>query len=129
MIFTDFSGDYSAAISDAERCLAIDPSFLKGYYRLVSAQLGAKKLKEAEASIKDALDMATQQGVEADFGRLSGQLAKARDAGAQKEDTGPPKPTAKDFAIGDEIGQGGTLRKQSGQKRDDVPGDVISCEP
>mmetsp|Transcript_26077 Transcript_26077/g.61938 ORF Transcript_26077/g.61938 Transcript_26077/m.61938 type:complete len:335 (-) Transcript_26077:1320-2324(-) len=55
---------WTKAIDDAKECIRLDPQFVKGYYRLATAQLEAKDLQSAEATIKQGL------GLDADNSQL-----------------------------------------------------------
>mmetsp|Transcript_26076 Transcript_26076/g.61930 ORF Transcript_26076/g.61930 Transcript_26076/m.61930 type:complete len:338 (-) Transcript_26076:1358-2371(-) len=48
---------WSKAIDDAKECIRLDPQFVKGYYRLATAQLEAKDLQGAESTIKQGLNL------------------------------------------------------------------------
>ena len=45
------------AIDDAKECIRLDPQFIKGYYRLATAQLESKDLQGAESTIKQGLSL------------------------------------------------------------------------
>jgi len=46
---------YDLAIRDARECLKVAPSFVKGYYRLASAQVGLGLLDEALVTVRQGL--------------------------------------------------------------------------
>ncbi|KAJ2393746.1 Palmitoyl-protein thioesterase 1, partial [Coemansia sp. RSA 2559] len=48
-----FTESYGAAKADADSALAIDPSFIKAYYRRASANLAMGKLKEARSDFRE----------------------------------------------------------------------------
>lgn len=48
---------WSKAIDDAKECIRLDPQFIKGYYRLATAQIEAKDLAGAESTIKQGLSL------------------------------------------------------------------------
>lgn len=48
-------GNFTDAAADAEKCIALDPSFVKGYYRLANAQFELEKYDEAIATIRSGL--------------------------------------------------------------------------
>lgn len=49
--------DWKGAIEDAKECLRLDPSFMKGYYRLATALVEAKDYTSALAAIRQGLSM------------------------------------------------------------------------
>ena len=48
---------WDEAISDAKECIKLNPTFIKGYYRLASAQIENSDLDGASASIKQGLNI------------------------------------------------------------------------
>ena len=46
---------WQEAADDAKECIRLDPSFVKGYYRLASAQMELKELDAAMATIRQGL--------------------------------------------------------------------------
>ncbi len=49
--------DWESAIKDAKECVRLNPEFIKGYYRLATAQLESKDYDAAEATIKQGLGL------------------------------------------------------------------------
>lgn len=49
--------EWKSAIEDAKECIKLDPSFLKGYYRLATAQVAMKDWDGATATIKQGLNL------------------------------------------------------------------------
>mmetsp|Transcript_8030 Transcript_8030/g.19753 ORF Transcript_8030/g.19753 Transcript_8030/m.19753 type:complete len:256 (+) Transcript_8030:144-911(+) len=49
--------DWESAIKDAKECIRLNPEFIKGYYRLATAQLESKDYDAAEATIKQGLGL------------------------------------------------------------------------
>ncbi|GMM34955.1 Hsp90 cochaperone [Saccharomycopsis crataegensis] len=49
--------EYSKALSDAEECVKINPTWAKGYNRVAAAELGLNKLDDADAAYKKALSL------------------------------------------------------------------------
>ena len=49
--------DWETAASDAKECIRLDPTFVKGYYRLASAQIELKEWDAATATIKQGLSV------------------------------------------------------------------------
>jgi tetratricopeptide (TPR) repeat protein len=48
---------WDEAVSDAKECIKLNPSFIKGYYRLATAQIEQNELDSASASIKQGLNI------------------------------------------------------------------------
>lgn len=48
---------WGEAVDDAKECIKLDPGFMKGYYRLATAQLAMKDYDAAMASIKQGLSL------------------------------------------------------------------------
>ena len=48
-------GDWQASADDAKECIRLDPTFVKGYYRLAAAQMELKGFDAALATIKQGL--------------------------------------------------------------------------
>ena len=48
---------WDEAISDAKECIKLNPSFIKGYYRLSSAQIEKNELDAAVSTIKQGLNI------------------------------------------------------------------------
>jgi len=48
---------WTEAISDAKACIRLDPSFIKGYYRLATAQIETNELDAATQTIKQGLNI------------------------------------------------------------------------
>jgi chaperonin cofactor prefoldin len=49
--------DWAKAVDDAKECIRLDPQFMKGYYRLATAQLELKDYELALATIKQGLSL------------------------------------------------------------------------
>ena len=49
--------DWPAAIQDAKECIKLDPTFIKGFYRLATAQIEMQDVDGANATIKQGLNM------------------------------------------------------------------------
>jgi len=47
--------EWESAIKDAKECIRLNPEFIKGYYRLATAQLESKDYDATEATIKQGL--------------------------------------------------------------------------
>ncbi|VEU36078.1 unnamed protein product [Pseudo-nitzschia multistriata] len=64
--------DWESAITDAKECIRLNPEFIKGYYRLATAQLESKQYDAAEATIKQGL------GIDANHGQLTRLLRNVK---------------------------------------------------
>jgi chaperonin cofactor prefoldin len=49
--------NWKEASDDAKECIRLDPSFIKGYYRLAMAQIELKELEGATATIRQGLGL------------------------------------------------------------------------
>ena len=49
--------EWEKSIEDAKECIRLNPEFIKGYYRLATAQLEQKEFDAAEATIKQGLSV------------------------------------------------------------------------
>jgi prefoldin subunit 1 len=49
--------DWKVAAEDAKECIRLDPTFIKGYYRLSSAQIELKQYDAATATIRQGLTL------------------------------------------------------------------------
>jgi len=47
--------EWSKAAEDAKECIKLSPDFIKGYYRLATAQLEVEEYDQAEATINQGL--------------------------------------------------------------------------
>lgn len=77
--------EWESAIKDAKECIRLNPEFIKGYYRLASAQLESKDYDAAEATIKQGL------GLDANHSQL---LKLLRTTKLQKKAAAAPTSTA-----------------------------------
>jgi len=50
-------GQWQDAISDAKQCIKLDPAFIKGYYRLSTAQIESNDLDGANTTVKQGLNI------------------------------------------------------------------------
>ena len=83
-------GDWSAAASDAVECIRLDPTFIKGYYRLVSAQVKMEKYDEALATAKQGLQLDEGNAELTKQVRLVKSLAAASAERGRRERQGKP---------------------------------------
>lgn len=74
---------WELAAKDAKECIKLEPSFIKGYYRLSTAQVELGELDSAIATVKQGLNL------DADNDQLSRllRIAKAKKASAKKATT------------------------------------------
>jgi chaperonin cofactor prefoldin len=49
--------EWEKSLDDAKECIRLDPEFIKGYYRLATAQLELKSYDAAEATIKQGMTL------------------------------------------------------------------------
>ncbi|KAG7358489.1 TPR repeat-containing serine/threonine protein kinase [Nitzschia inconspicua] len=49
--------EWEKSMQDAKECIRLDPEFIKGYYRLATAQLEMKNFDAAEATIKQGMTL------------------------------------------------------------------------
>ncbi len=49
--------EWEQSMEDAKQCIRLDPTFIKGYYRLATAQLELRNYDAAEATIKQGLSL------------------------------------------------------------------------
>jgi stress-induced-phosphoprotein 1 len=54
--------DWNSAITDAKECIRLEPSFVKGYYRLALAQLESSDIPSAIATIQQGLQIDPRNG-------------------------------------------------------------------
>lgn len=75
--------DWESAAKDAKECIKVNPTFIKGYYRLANAQSEQNEFDAALATIKQGL------AIESDNVQLLKQMRqiKARRSGLRKADT------------------------------------------
>jgi len=71
--------DWEAAAADAKECIRLDPTFVKGYYRLASAQMEVKDWEGATATIKQGL------GVDENNPQLQKQMRSIKQAKKAEE--------------------------------------------
>ncbi|GMH47347.1 hypothetical protein TrRE_jg4740, partial [Triparma retinervis] len=83
-------GDWSAAASDATECIRLDPKFIKGYYRLVNAQIKLEKYDDALATAKQGLQLDEGNAELTKQVRLVKSLAAASAERGRREKLGKP---------------------------------------
>mmetsp|Transcript_22701 Transcript_22701/g.56103 ORF Transcript_22701/g.56103 Transcript_22701/m.56103 type:complete len:270 (-) Transcript_22701:125-934(-) len=71
--------EWGKAVEDAKECIRLDPQFVKGYYRLATAQLELEEYDLAQATIKQGLAMDANN---APLLKLMGTIKKAKKAAA-----------------------------------------------
>jgi stress-induced-phosphoprotein 1 len=67
--------EWNKAVDDAKECIRLNPQFVKGYYRLATAQLELEEYDLAQATIKQGLAMDSNN---APLLKLLGNIKKAR---------------------------------------------------
>lgn len=108
-------GDWEASAEDAKACLALDPSFIKGYLRLARAQLNLRALDEAETTMKMVRKL--DEGNK-DLVRLERMLQDIRSKPSTPEEGGKKKMSIKAFEIMDEVGTGNFTRIVQARHKD-----------
>mmetsp|Transcript_2332 Transcript_2332/g.6781 ORF Transcript_2332/g.6781 Transcript_2332/m.6781 type:complete len:822 (-) Transcript_2332:113-2578(-) len=99
-------GDWEAALEDAKRCLELEPTFVKGFYRKALAEIQCGLLDEADQTLAAGVALDTSEN-HADFRKLM----KTRDAHRKNPALRvKPRLTIKDFVLGSEIGSGNFSR-------------------
>lgn len=71
--------EWGKAVEDAKDCIRLDPQFVKGYYRLATAQLELEEFDLAQSTIKQGL---AADANNAPLLKLMGAVKKARKAAA-----------------------------------------------
>ena len=100
---------------DADRCIDLEPTFVKGYFRKASAELQLRKFDAAETTIKRAMKLESASSAEckAGFSRMLRSVEAHRkneaEAGAEALPT-PPRKKLTEFELGEEIGVGNFTR-------------------
>lgn len=82
--------EWDKASLDAKECIRLDPTFVKGYYRLASAQIELKQLDLAESTIRQGMQVEKEANNSSPLAkqlRLVKQLQKKQDSATE---TSPP---------------------------------------
>jgi len=99
-------GDWEKATEDAKECLSIDPNFLKGYWRLATAQMERRQWEDAQVTLTRAIEKAKAANDPA-LGELTKSLnmakAKARQAQRQQRQPAASRPRELDAATQKEL--------------------------
>eukprot|EP00980_Cylindrotheca_fusiformis_P009716 scaffold2143_cov125-Cylindrotheca_fusiformis.AAC.18 len=77
--------EWGKAVEDAKECIRLNPQFVKGYYRLATAQLELEDYDKALAAIKQGLAIEANN---APLLKLLGAIKKAKKVAAQQATTG-----------------------------------------
>jgi chaperonin cofactor prefoldin len=72
--------DWNKAVEDAKECIRLSPEFVKGYYRLATAQLELKEYDMAQATIKQGLAIDANN---TPLLKLMGMIKKAKKVAGQ----------------------------------------------
>jgi chaperonin cofactor prefoldin len=72
--------DWNKAVEDAKECIRLTPEFVKGYYRLATAQLELEEYDMAQATIKQGLAIDANN---APLLKLMGVIKKAKKVASQ----------------------------------------------
>ena len=97
--------DYVGALADATKCVEINPTFMKGFFRQASAQLQLGLLDAAEEAISRGVALEGLAPDKSEFSRLTRSLIGKRTSQIP-EHQAKQQITAKEFTMGDEIGVG-----------------------
>ena len=90
ILFSNRSASYASiqkhdkAASDAKECIRLDPTFVKGYYRLVTAQIGLKQYDLALSTIRQGLAVDADNAQLMKQQRMVQQLKRSHDATLKK---------------------------------------------
>ena len=78
-------GQWEKASTDAKECIRLDPTFVKGYYRLASAQIELKEYDAAAATIRQGLAVEANNPQLMKQQRLVQQLKKSAVASEKRK--------------------------------------------
>lgn len=104
-------GDWQASSDDAKECIRLDPSFIKGYYRLAAAQMELKEFDGALATIRQGL------ALDKDNAQLLKQMRTVKHL---KKESQKPAPSLQSGMAGGSItnNNGNTMTTTSGKPLD-----------
>jgi tetratricopeptide (TPR) repeat protein len=122
---------YNEAINDAKECIKLNPSFIKGYYRLASAQIEKNDLDAATSSIKQGLnidpDNTQLQKVMRSI-KLKKQMLKASASASSKQSDAAKAAAAGSTGGNSEIMDLQTQLKATVRDYTHVNGDIIKAQ-
>lgn len=72
--------NYTLASQDAKECIRLDPTFVKGYYRLVTAQIALKQYDAALSTIQQGLSVDAQNAQLLKQQRMVQQLKREQES-------------------------------------------------
>ncbi|KAL7574560.1 hypothetical protein ACA910_015910 [Epithemia clementina (nom. ined.)] len=90
---------YEKADSDAKECIRLDPTFVKVYYRLVTAQIGLKQYDLALATIRQGLAVDNDNTQLVKQQRMVQQLKRSHEATVKKRQEQASKTTTTTTAL------------------------------
>lgn len=119
--------DYLAAAGDAKECIRLDPTFVKGYYRLATAQIELKDWQGATATIKQGL------AVDENNPQLHKQLKTVKQAikaeAAVTSAKAPPPPRANlDATVSKELQELQQQYVQLNREHNVVKANILKCQ-
>lgn len=97
-------GQWDKASADAKECIRLDPTFVKGYYRLASAQIELKEYESATATIRQGLSVEANNPQLLKQQRIVQQLKKTAEATEKRK-----QQQQQQAALGNMSGMGGGL--------------------
>ena len=114
--------EWESAANDAKECIKINPSFIKGYYRLATAQYEQNQLDAALATIKQGL------AIEPDNPQLQKQLRqiKAKRAGIKRAENSAASSSAATAAVGAMPPHRGTLDPSTSKEVQDLQEQLVA---
>lgn len=78
-------GEWQIACDDAKECIRLDPTFVKGYYRLASAQLELEQYELAMATIRQGMAIDSNNAQLTKLMRINQQQKKLAQAKQQQQ--------------------------------------------
>lgn len=78
-------GNWEKAAADAKECIRLDPTFVKGYYRLATAQIELKEYDAAAATIRQGLGVEANNPQLLKQQRMVQQLKKSAEASEKRK--------------------------------------------
>lgn len=113
VFFSNRSASYAGlnqwdkAADDAKECIRLDPTFVKGYYRLTTAQIELKQYDAAAATIRQGLGVEANNPQLLKQQRMVQQLKKSAEAAKKRKQSTPasggPTMGAMDSATSSEL--------------------------
>jgi chaperonin cofactor prefoldin len=89
--------DWAKAVEDAKECIRLNPQFMKGFYRLATAQLELDDFTEAQATIKQGLALDANNSQLLKVLRTIKQAKKAANTAAIAPQKNPDSATSREL--------------------------------